>query len=116
PLGIGEHGRLAGGSRNHKKNAPVVGQPAGQGGRPVEVEGPVRVEWRDHGGEDGAEAPRGAGHQDNISSFERSMPRVDSRSSCSSNHTVWYETISGRVNHSPSPAPTRARACAKRGP
>ena len=35
------------------------------------------------------------------------MPRVCRRSSCSSNHTVWYDSTAGLVNHWPSPARTR---------
>ena len=34
------------------------------------------------------------------------MPRVCRRSSCSSNHTVWYDSTAGLVNHWPSPART----------
>ena len=49
-------------------------------------------------------------------SLARSIPRVASRFSCNSNHTVWYESIIGRVNQSGFPDLTRSNALASRPP
>ena len=63
----------------------ATSQRASVGGA-VEVERAVVGERRDHRGEHPAEA--GGAHQPDPSD-ERSMPSVASRSSCSSNQTVW---------------------------
>ena len=85
---------------------------SGPGGGAVEVERAVVVERRDHRGEHRAEAAR-----DRLMlSLPRSMPSVARRSSCSSNHTVWYESISGLVNQSCSPASTLVEGRRQPGP
>ena len=71
----------------------------------------VPVEGRHHGGEHGPQR----GPHARAASVERSRPSVASRSSCSSNQTVWYDSMTGLVNQSCSPAATRRSASAKRG-
>ena len=111
---VRERRRLAGRSNDHQGVVALLDEPARQRGRTVEVERPVLGERRDHGGQHPPE-PWFRRHACSPS-FARSMPSVASRSSCSSNHTVWYESIIGLVNHSTSPAWTRPSASLKRRP
>jgi hypothetical protein len=89
-LPLAEHRRLAGGARHDETVGAVLHEPTAERGRAVEIERAARVERCDHRGEHGAEP---ASHH--ATSFDRSSPSVLRRSSCSSNHTVWYESIIG---------------------
>lgn len=81
---VAERGGLARRAREHQAVGPLLDEPRGQRGGGVEVEGEVVVEGGDHGHHHLAER---CAH---VSlSLARSRPSVASRSSCSSNHTVW---------------------------
>src|SRR5205807_10555615 len=110
-LVVTEHGPFARGSRQDEPVTAILGEPLRQLDGTVDVQAAVVVERRDHGGDDAAKSVCHASSL--LSSDARSLPSVLKRSSCNSNHTVWYESISGLVNQSWSPASTRSTAVAR---
>ncbi len=81
-------GRLAGGAGDDQGVGALVLQPPGHGGGGVEVEPPSASNGVTIARGDLTEPTR---HRSRPSCV-RSMPSEDSRSSCSSNQTVWYES------------------------
>ncbi len=106
-LVVGQRRGLAGGAGQHQAVGALVDQPRGQRRGTVQVQRQVVVERRDHGHQHRSEPS----HQPSLPvSADRSSPSVASRSSCSSNHTEWNESMSGLSNHSPCPARTSSTA------